>query len=572
MKHTIILIFLLISPNLSFSKDIELAPIIIQKDSGLEEALGKDYIKGIPFHSLEEILEFNSGLELRSRGLFGIQQDLSIRGASFENNFVYLNGVKINDPQTGHFSLQLPLTEFDLEKIIIDKSSLKLKFKTCKPKERGFNLKTYFGQHGLWGKIVSLNFPISNTKNRLSFEHRISSGARQDTDFDIYSFVLNSLLQTQAQEWEILVALQKKDFGADSFYSANYPHQEEHIKQSLFQLKNALERKNFAVVNNFYFRRHQDKFILNRHNPPFYTNYHTTYIWGLNSDFNLYELGILGFVIEKEKITSTRLDRHSRIEKEIHTKLSSAYKDQLIFEGEAALSHIQGYDWNQSLDLSFIYRVRSKLSLFFSYNHLFRMPSFTELYYTSPANIGNSSLDVEKIDNFETGFAFWGEILNLNLSLFLRNHRDAIDWVRDDISSAWQATNIGSLKVGGLDLNLTFKLNNTFINQLSVGYTYLDSEDNPYNFSKYLFDYLKHKVVFNIRASLLDFDLSFSTIFSKPLQRKEFTTCDLKLTKNISDQLSLFIEGTNIFNKDYYELTDVEGSPRWYKIGLEYKF
>jgi iron complex outermembrane receptor protein len=254
-------------------------------------------------------------------------------------------------------------------------------------------------------------------------------------------------------------------------------------------------------------------------------------------------------------------------------RFNPEYESKVLFEGEIDVSYYQGYDWNENLFLRLIYVAKDNLNLFFSFRHLFRAPSFTEVYYISPANIGNPSLDVEKIDNFETGLTFFfKDSLNLNFNLFLRKHRDAIDWVKDSVSSAWQATNIGSLKVKGLDLNLTFKPNNTFINQLNVDYTYLDSEDNPYNFSKYLFDYLKHKVVFNIQTSLLGFNLNLATIFSKPVQRKRFTACNLKMTKNIFSNLDLFIEGTNIFNKNYYELTDIKGAPRWYKVGVEYKF
>ena len=88
----------------------------------------------------------------------------------------------------------------------------------------------------------------------------------------------------------------------------------------------------------------------------------------------------------------------------------------------------------------------------------------------------------------------------------------------------WQATNIGKLGVFGLDAYLKFSL--------------------PFN---------------------------FFTNFSQPSSRNGYTTFDLKIAKRIKN-FKLILEGVNIFNKDYEELSKIEGSSRWFKIGIEYRF
>src|SRR5665647_3284603 len=64
--------------------------------------------------SLDQLLDYVAGVDIRQRGTNGTQADISIRGGSFDQVLVLLNGVNITDPQTGHFSLDLPV---DLQNI-----------------------------------------------------------------------------------------------------------------------------------------------------------------------------------------------------------------------------------------------------------------------------------------------------------------------------------------------------------------------------------------------------------------------------------------------------------------------
>lgn len=557
------------------SETVEFSPIVIQKEKriSLYEEILQEEMAIFPFNSLEEVIDYSSGIELRKRNSFGIQQDLSIRGSDFEDNSVYLNGIRINDPQTGHFSLEIPLTEFDLEKVVIKKDSLGVNFLTKAPRDEGFHFKTYWGEHALWGELLSLNFPLKSLKNRISFERRVSSGSRQDTDFKTQTFVFDTLLERPKGSFEVLFASQEKDFGANSFYSSNYPHEEEHTNQRFFQLRSVFKETDFSLTNNVYFRRYRDKFILDRHDPSFYTNYHTTYVYGLNSCFDFHEWLGLGFQLNREKIQSTNLNNHSRINKEINLILKPEEKNRFSFRGEFNFLHSQGYDFNETFSLRLSYLLNDSTQTGISVNRLLRLPSFTELYYSSPANRGNTLLDAEKADNFEVFLARdFTDKLSLNFSLFLRKHRNAIDWVKDDSTAPWQASNIGSLETKGVDAVLNFIFDSSLLNKLALSYTYLDSSKNSFNYSKYVFDYNRHKFVSAFDFIVFGLDAAFLAAFTKTVQRDDSFNCDLKITKKISDNFKLFIEGTNIFDEDYYELTEVKASGRWCKVGVECAF
>jgi iron complex outermembrane receptor protein len=304
-KGGFLLAFLSIT-SFSFSQEIELEKIPIKKifldiPTQSVDYFSPERIEILPFFSLEEIIDYSSSVDLKKRSIFGIQQDISLRGSIFEDTSVSLQGIKINDPQTGHFSLELPITSADLEEIEIFKNSQRINFIPKRPKEKGFLLKSFFGQHALWEKLLSFNFPLKKVKNRFSLEHKISCGAKQDTDFEIYNFSYHSLWEEDFGEIEFLFGSTLRDFGADSFYSEKFPHQQEHTDQRFFSLQANLKEEIFKLNSTLYFRRHTDKYILDRHNLLLYTNYHTTYIYGLKNELDFYNNFFLLFDVEEKR-------------------------------------------------------------------------------------------------------------------------------------------------------------------------------------------------------------------------------------------------------------------------------
>ena len=195
------------------------------------------------------------------------------------------------------------------------------------------------------------------------------------------------------------------------------------------------------------------------------------------------------------------------------------------------------------------------------------------MYYISPSNIGNPSLDVEKTKNFEIGVQYQGlRVFAVDLSCFWRQHRDTIDWVKETRSSPWEAMNVGSVNTKGLEVKLNLSLPYPWLRGLHCSYTYLDASDNPFVFSKYIFDYNQHKVVSFIEGSLGTVDITLIGNFSKPIQRDSYLSVDLKMKKYLNDNFKVFLEGTNMFNHDYDELIEVGAQGRWYRMGLEYTF
>jgi len=578
MKKIIILLLGFLCPLYGYCETITLEPITVSrnelknKTESIDNVSQAD-IKNLPFSSLEELLDYSSSTNLKERAPFGIQQDLSIRGSVFEDAYVTLGGVKINDPQTGHFTLEIPLTSADLEEIDIYKNSQRVDFKLKPPQGKGVLLKSSFGQYALWENLMSVNFPILESKNRLSVEHKISKGSRADTDFEIYNFSYHSLLNLDNRELEFLFGSTKRDFGADSFYSSRFRQEEEHVNQRFFLARLSMDEELFKLNNTAYFRRHGDKFILDRSNPPFSTNIHTSYVYGLKEELDFRNDIFTNLNIEEEKIDSTNLGKHSRQRKGILAGLHEKQTGKFLYNVSAGTDYYSkwGYLENGHLGLGFLPRDNFKLR--FSYDRLWRAPSFTELYYSDAANKGNPGLGIQRSNNFDLGFDFFPkEFLGISSSIFLKDQYDTIDWVRNNPADLWQATNVGNVKAYGIDVSPEVKFKDCILEKISVGYTYLAlNKESPFAFSKYVFDYDRHKVVTNFGFNYKGYLANLISNFAAPVDRRKYVTFDLKLEKKLRN-FTVALEGMNIFNKSYEELKDIDGTKRWYKLSLAYEF
>ena len=76
-------------------------------------------IKNAPVQTIEDLLDFAINVDLRQRGEQGVQTDMSIRGGTFEQCLIMIDGVKINDPQTGHHSMIIPISLDHVKRIEI---------------------------------------------------------------------------------------------------------------------------------------------------------------------------------------------------------------------------------------------------------------------------------------------------------------------------------------------------------------------------------------------------------------------------------------------------------------------
>jgi len=254
-------------------------PTLYSETARIVYVIDKKDIEAMPVHSLQDLIEYVADIDVRQRGSEGVQADVSIRGGNFDQTLILLNGFKMNDAQTGHHNLNLPVDISNIKKIEIlegpgnrvfgiNAYSGAINFitddKTAKQLKVGF----FAGQHNYLGGNLSISHNIKNFSNYLSASYKKSDGYLTDsinnTDFKSLNLYYHSRLNINFANFSLQAGYTDKAFGANSFYTPKYPWQYEQTKTTFASLKSNKTGKIYSLENRLYFRRHQDRFELFR--------------------------------------------------------------------------------------------------------------------------------------------------------------------------------------------------------------------------------------------------------------------------------------------------------------------
>lgn len=577
--------------------------------------------------SVNELLEYASNIDIKQRGINGVQADISVRGSSFDQVLILLNGVNITDPQTGHLNLTLPLDLSAIERIEILKGPGSWKFGPgafsgainiiTKTSDNSFiQAGLGGGQYSTYSEKLSAGLKIGKFNHFLSVNNSSSKGYTDNTDYKISDIFYHGTLTGEHNETSFQLGYTDKGFGANSFYSAKYPDQYE-ATQTLFSsisFKTAL--KNVQVEPKVYFRRNNDRFFLFRQNPGLYSNYHTTDIWGSNILVSYFHgtsgVTSVGFDNRTESIWSNNLGELSEnpIKSPVNdTILLNHFHSRTNFS--SFIGHKQyisnltvnvGVNFTRNSDLNFkwfiypgidlSYQFSKALSLFASINKTMRMPTYTDLYYKGPANEGNPYLLPEEATGYELGIKNENYFLKISLTGFYSKGKNMIDWVKANLDDKWRTINYAKLNTAGLE----FSVNNdftkifpdqSFFRSLKINYTFLNQNKIKTDLiSNYSLNYLKHQLDLNFNHSVWkniqanwhvsyqyrngQYEKFVDKVSVGLVNYEPFMVCDLKIFYNFSGW-SLYGSLNNLFNVSYYDIGNVVQPGRWINIGISKK-
>jgi len=520
-------------------------------------------------------------LDVRRRSPCGVQADLNIRGATFEQSAVLINGLRMNDPQTAHHNTDIPFTAMDLERLELlhgggsalygpDAFGGALNIITKRPRGRHVRAEFGFGRDDYMREAVSITQPTGPVGNRVSFERSRSSGHTEASDFEITTFSFDSLLEGESGELEIIGGYSYKDFGASTFYSSLYPKEGEYTDTRTLIARGRFAKDAISVEPKFYYRRHWDRFILDRDRRFWMRNTHKTYTSGAEVQLTV-ETGagavILGADISRDKIDSTNLRKHERNRWAMLAGYNYGMPCGFAMNADLRADRFSGFGWELSPSLELGYELNDRTRLRSSVNRSYRIPSFTDLYYVSPANIGNERLKAERAWSYEGGFDYEGDFFKASATLFKRHARDVIDWTRDDAAEAWTAENRGGIETFGAET--LFKLRaaefcgGLFSCGVSAGYDFIHSEKDSSGrrFSKYALDYLKHNL--HVKAdSRMPLGIKGMVKFSfreraggQPYFLLDAGAC--KEARIAGFEVEIYAEAVNLFNTSYSEISGV---------------
>ncbi|MDD5128957.1 MAG: TonB-dependent receptor [Candidatus Omnitrophica bacterium] len=583
-------IIILILPKVLFCAEgdfQELEPIVVSKQKQfLLNIYSTDSKNDQAFDYQSSLESLNTlPIDLQSRALeSGIEADFSLRGATFQQVLILLDGQRINDPQTGHYNSDIPFTKEDVKKIdLIPGASSSLfgpdaiggavNFALSAPKKKKMvwefgsgNMRNGYGLFSLTDSFKDLGF-------RVSVEDAQSHGFREDTDYKKFTTSLSTNYEFSRGFWENNFGYQQKNYGAYDFYTPGlgYPSREE-TETYLLNSGLNLNYDGLLIKPNFLWRRHYDKFTLDR---TFLrsnsVNQHRTDIFtpGIYLQKEIGLLGKVGLGTEwsQERITSTNLGRHQRERKSIFLDDSLHLGEKWDIGSSLRWEDFSGFGNVYTGSLNAKFKFTPEAALNFGVSRNIRVPSFTELYYSDPITIGNDNLASEKAWSYEVGFEYKQEGFSNGVSLFFRQEKEMIDWVRFDASQKWQARNFTRDDVFGVEYVLHKRLNNLF--SLDANYTYTDKSIDSQGYQyKYGPNYAQHLVntVFSLDFPFGRQEVGFT--YKKRPARRGWLLMNSGLNYNLSRNSKVFLHAENILNVEYQDIEGVPQPGRYIEAGV----
>lgn len=582
------LLILLNIPQLVYGQDaplVELEPIIISPRQG---SISSSYqLEEISDSALEALA--NLALDLQSRNLSkGIQSDFSLRGSTFQGVLILIDGQRINDPQTAHHNCDIPLTAHDIRSIEIippggsssfgpDAIGGAINIKTRDPQNKK-TLRLSSGEHNLRSGSFSFGLAREGFGLRYSLEREEAGGFTYDREFKKFTSSLQYNINLPQGIFKTTWGYQEKEFGAYDFYTPakGYPSQE-WTKTYLLNSGLELDQGGMMIKPNFLWRRHFDKFMLDKtQQRTNYLNHHRSDVYTPSIYFQrqTHQLGKIGLGLEygKEQIDSTNLGQRHREHKGIFFDQARDLGEDLWIGGSVRFDDFQGLDEVFSAAFNLRYRFRPRDFLYLGLSRNIRLPSFTELYYNDPTTLGNPDLSTEESFNYEIGLGCNRANFSFGLTGFLRIEQDFIDWVKySSGQEKWQAENITEAEVCGMEGNLRIGINKDIV--LTSNYSYINKRINDKGcLYKYGPNYVRH--LFN---SVFEFNLPFGIQkirfhYKKRPRRDGWFIVDAHLSYNLNKVSKIFLKVNNLFNVEFQEIEGIAQPGRWAELGVKFEW
>ncbi|MDR0368798.1 MAG: TonB-dependent receptor [Bacteroidales bacterium] len=580
--------------------------------------ISRDEIERAGVETLQDLLLYIQGVDLRTRGNNGIQADVSLRGCTFDQSIVLINGINLTDPQTGHFSLHIPIIVEAIERIEVLEGPGTMAYNTLafggciniitRTSEKNiFDLSLQTGMYGYIRAAALTHLHYKKWYLTIGGDINRSEGFTDNTDYQQGNAFVRLLYKNRKTgTFDVQCGYQEKQFGANSFYSAKYKEQYEHIRTRFVGVDHTLTRKAWRVNTNLYLRQHFDRFELFRYESPSWYgghNYHKTVLGGINlqaaRNYNRGNTAI-GLDYRQENIWSTNLGeplenpisiagesdslfylkagtrKHAEFQLQQNFLWKNA-KTSLGFRG----SYCENYGFNWNLATNTVWYFRKNIELNYFVENVYRLPTFTDLYYTSATQTGNPDLQPEKAIVASAGISWNPQQWKLGLNIFYRYGFQIIDWVRLSLEENWFCQNLTHIQATGTDISVTFFPKNKYLSQIGIQYNYLYVSKNSRDYlSLYATDYLRNQIKLNIHHTVYwkiyaDWQFNFQDragtyldFLSNTEQRyKPYLLCNLKISL-LLEKTRVFVEATNLFNRKYFDLGNIPQPGIWIKGGV----
>lgn len=594
--------------------------------------ISKNEIEQAGVQSINELLEYALGVDVRQRGQHGVQADITMRGGTFDQVLILLNGVNISDPQSGHHHLNLPISLDAIERVEVVAGATSrvygpnalagvVNFITGTYDENVSIVKLVAGQHQLHHFNMTTTLQWKKSRHLLSLGYKSSNGYIANSDFKTMNGFYQGQWKTQKGKYDVQIGRTSRNFGANTFYSPAFPNQYEDVQTTFVSAKATIEGK-VRFTPTVYYRRQSERFELFRNwenAASWYKhhNYHLSNVYGVNLNLaKVWKLGktALGTDFRSENILSNVLghkinpirvhgEANAFYNKEYHRNNLSMYLEHTVNFWSNRIHITGGIMANKNEDFDGVeyfpgidvgMKIVKHLKLYGTANRSVRIPTFTDLFYISSKQEGNPNLKPEESTSYESGFKWLSVGVDAHASVFYRQGKNLIDWTKFSNAKGekWKSRNLANIDIWGMEFAFNLRpflwsKSWDFLKKISLSYGYTNVERPKKKYiSAYVLDNLKHKFdseitirpfskfLLSVHASWQDRDGAFSYYVSKDDAYEKpydpFWLVNSKLTWKQA-RYELFVEVANLLDYQYYDIGNVIQPGRWVSGGVKFQ-
>lgn len=638
MKPLALCLLTCLVTNCSFAqeKTSDLDPVTVTASINPEKAsqTGRNLfvIKGerfvnLPVHSVDELLRYVPGIEVQSRGPMGAQSDIVIRGGIFQQVLVVIDGLRLNDPNSGHFAGYFPIAPSEIDRIEVLKGAASALYgseavggvvhiitKTFAAKNNLAAEKKHMnamaqitgGEYDFWNLNVGGFYDDGKTSIAAGFLSNNTSGqAQRGTRGFVHNYTTSfSVAHHFGQRWvlKLRTAYDDRNFSAQNFYTTFVSDTaKEHVKTSWNQMTLGYQATNDKISLSAGYKNLHDQYKYNSGLTPNKNNSKLSQAL-ITDEHRFTEKTSLtsGVQFINKKIVSNDRGNHDINQAAAFSVLNQTIGNYFFVSPAVRLDYSEGYGWEFDPQINLSYR-KQKWQLRGSAGRTIRDADFTERYnnynkaFVSSGSIGNPALVPEHAFSYEAGADFFAlNDLKISGSFFQRYQKGVIDYVptayadmprKDNLSPTGTyalTKNISTVDITGFETEIQYSKQIQDLQHIwaAVGFTWLDSKSSSATPSFYISSHAKFLNTFSVVYSYDRFSASINGLYKKRKPQAssaniakvspDYFVLNAKLEASIIKKLlSAFVEADNVFDENYADLLGSQMPGRWLMGGIK---
>ncbi len=636
MKKLLTAFSIILSVSVSAQeKELELDPVTITASLQPKPAsqTGRNIItfKGssfnnLPVHSIDELLRYLPGVEMQMRGPMGSQSDIVIRGGTFQQVLILLDGVRINDPNTGHFSSYTPVVPAEIERIEVLKGASS----------------AIYGSEAVGGvvHIITKSFDAKRSREKLDIQVQAKAGEYDFTAANIGAFYqknktvvsggwLRNNTKGQLQRgargfvhnntasvsvthffdehWQLSVrsSYDNRDFSAQNFYTTFLSDTaSEEVNTFWNQARLSYTAGKHKVSFEGGYKKVKDEYLYNKGsvaNQSKSSLFQAVLMdeWNLQPGTTL----ISGVQVIDKGISSNDRGNHNLQQGAAFFVLNQSVSDQFIINPAVRIDWNEGSGVEVVPQVNFSYKLRN-MQLRGSAGKTIRDADFTERFnnynkqLVTSGRIGNPALEAERSFSYEAGADYFAvPAIKISGTFFQRFHKRLIDYVttpyadmprKENLSPAGTyalARNIAKVNTTGAEIDIQYRkaMTNdaTLYSGIGIVWLYSKSSDAVPSFyissharvmTNFFAEYNYKKIIVSVNGIYKHRSSQSAPAIHAELSRDYFVVNAKAAFFIWKKKLSVFVQVDNISDTKYSDLLGSAMPGRWMMGGINLMF